>query len=53
MSKSWLLKNMPKYAKFDRYAKPKVFMPTISKKCQISKICHKTMPVGNTGLELS
>jgi len=27
-----------KYAKFDKYAKPKIFMPTTSKKCQISKI---------------
>jgi len=32
---------MPKYAKFDEYAKPKIFMPTISKKCQIAKIWHK------------
>jgi len=24
-----------KYAKFDKYAKPKIFMPATSKKCQI------------------
>jgi len=39
--KIWLLKNMPKYVKFDKYAKPKIFMPTTSKNCQISKIWHK------------
>ena len=44
--KIWLLKNMPIYAKF---AKPKIFMPTISKKSQFSKIWHKNMPAGNTG----
>jgi len=37
-----------KYAKFDKYAKPKIFMPTTSKKRQTSKIWHKNMPVGNT-----
>jgi len=37
---------MPIYAKF---AKPKIFMPTISKKSQFSKIWHKNMPAGNTG----
>jgi len=37
-----------KYAKFDKYAKPKIFMPTTSKKCQIQKIWHKNMLVGNT-----
>jgi len=37
-----------KYAAFHKYAKPKTFMPTTSKKCQISKIWHKNMPVGNT-----
>jgi len=38
-----------KYAKFDKYAKPKIFMLITSKKCQISKIWHKNMPIGNTG----
>jgi len=38
-----------KIAKFDKYAKPKIFMPTTFRKCQISKIWHKNMPVGNTG----
>jgi len=37
-----------KYGKFDKYAKLKTFMETTSKKCQISKIWHKNMPVGNT-----
>jgi len=41
-----------KYAKFDKYAKPKIFMPTTSKKCQIVKIWHKNMPVGNTVITL-
>jgi len=27
----------------------KLFMATTSKKCQISEIWHKNMPVGNTG----
>jgi len=35
MSKNWLLENMPKYGKFDKYAKPKLFMPTNSKTCQV------------------
>ena len=37
---NWLLK---------KYAKPKIFMPTTSKNCQISKIWHKNMPLGITG----
>jgi len=36
------------YAKFDKYVKPKIFMPTTSNKCQISKFWQKNMPVGNT-----
>jgi len=48
---NWLLKNMPKYSKFDKNAKPKILMPTTSKKCQISKIGHKNMPVGNNALQ--
>jgi len=43
-------KMMPKYAKFDKYAKPKIFVPTTSKICQIKKIWHKNMPVGNTDI---
>jgi len=31
-----------KYAKFHKYAKTKIFLPTTS------KIWHKNMPVGNT-----
>jgi len=45
---NWSLKHTPKHAKFAKYAKPKIFMPTTSKKCQILKIWHKNMPVGNT-----
>jgi len=40
-----------KYAKFVKYAKPKIFMPTISKNCQNLTIWHKNMPVGNTALQ--
>ena len=39
---------MPKYGKFNKYAKPKIFMSTTSKRCQIFLIWHKNMPVGNT-----
>jgi len=31
-----------------KYAKPKIFMATTSKKCQISETWHKNMPVGST-----
>jgi len=41
-----------KYAKFDKYAKPKIFMPTTSKQRQISKFLHENMAVGNTEREV-
>jgi len=45
--KKLVVENMPKHAKFDKYAKPKIFMPTTSQKCQIKKNWHKNMLVGN------
>jgi len=48
--KKWVVE---KYAKFDKYAKPKIFLRTTSKKWQISKIWHKNMPVGNTGITVA
>jgi len=37
-----------KYAEIDKYAKQKYLCQPPPKKCQIKKIWHKNMPVGNT-----
>jgi len=48
--KNLIVEKYAKNAKIYKYAILKIFMSTTSVKCQTSKLWHKNMPVGKTGL---